>query len=72
MGDTRESVRSLFPRTYAAAMNAVRQVEENMQFRLNHQDLIKRWFNDNYSGSKAKLIINSVLVGVCALILRLL
>lgn len=43
------------PVSYQAAMSAVRQVEENVQFITNHRDQLTVWFEKNYPGSSAAL-----------------
>lgn len=43
------------PLSYQAAMSAVRQVEENVQFITNHRDQLTVWFEKNYPGSSAAL-----------------
>lgn len=41
------------PLTYEAAMAAVRQVEENVQFIANNREQLTEWFTKNYPGSGA-------------------
>lgn len=51
-----KALQTIEPVTYQAALSAVRQVEENVQFLTNHRDQLSDWFKENYPSSAVKLI----------------
>lgn len=58
----KSNLQTLEPRNYEAAMAAVRQVEENVQFVANHRDQLRDWFEENYPGSAAAFLSSRILI----------
>lgn len=57
------------PLTYEAAMAAVRQVEENVQFIANNREQLTEWFEKNYPGSGAASLFKSAMLLFLTLLL---